>query len=68
MKIIEVGEGVSWSVNEVEFFVLVLKGKEKSENNVLIVIWVKFGGLKWLFIGDLEEEGEKILVEVYLDL
>ncbi len=59
MKITEVGEGASWSVNEAEFFVLAPKGKEKSENNASIVIWAKFGGLKWLFTGDLEEEGEK---------
>ncbi|CDN37833.1 ComEC/Rec2 family competence protein [Bacillus thuringiensis] len=68
MKITEVGEGESWSVNEAEFFVLAPKGKEKSENNASIVIWAKFGGLKWLFTGDLEEEGEKILVEAYPDL
>ncbi|MDR4151558.1 hypothetical protein, partial [Bacillus thuringiensis] len=41
MKITEVVEGVSWSVNEAEFFVLAPKGKERSENNALIVIWAK---------------------------
>ena len=44
------------------------KRKRKSENNASIVIWAKFGGLKWLFTGDLEEEGKKILVEAYPDL
>ncbi|PFN62056.1 DNA internalization-related competence protein ComEC/Rec2 [Bacillus thuringiensis] len=68
MKITEVGEGESWSVNEAEFFVLAPKGKEKSENNASIVIWAKFGGLTWLFTGDLEEEGEKFLVSAYPDL
>lgn len=68
MKITEVGEGESWSVNEAEFFVLAPKGKEKSENNASIVIWAKFGGLTWLFTGDLEEEGEQFLVSAYPDL
>ena len=35
------------------------KRKRKSENNASIVIWAKFGGLTWLFTGDLEEEGEQ---------
>ena len=59
VKIREVGEGESWSVNETEFFVLAPTGKEGSENNASIVMLAKLGGLTWLFTGDLEEEGEK---------
>lgn len=67
MKISEVEEGASWSVNGAEFFVLAPKekGKRKSENDSSIVIWAKLGGLTWLFTGDLEEEGEKLLVSTY---
>ncbi|PFR22110.1 DNA internalization-related competence protein ComEC/Rec2 [Bacillus cereus] len=68
VKIREVGEGESWSVNEAEFFVLAPAGKERSENNASIVIWAKLGGITWLFTGDLEEEGEKVLVATYPDL
>ena len=68
MKIREVGEGESWSVNETEFFVLAPTGKEGSENNASIVMLAKLGGLTWLFTGDLEEEGEKFLVATYPDL
>ena len=68
MKIREVGEGESWSVNETEFFVLAPTGKEGSENNASIVMLAKLGGLTWLFTGDLEEEGEKFLVAAYPNL
>ncbi|PKJ57045.1 DNA internalization-related competence protein ComEC/Rec2 [Bacillus sp. SN10] len=68
VKISEVGEGESWSVNEAEFFVLAPTGKERSENNASIVLWAKLGGITWLFTGDLEEEGEKGLVATYPDL
>lgn len=68
VKISEVGEGESWSVNEAEFFVLAPTGKERSENNASIVIWAKLGGLTWLFTGDVEEEGEKFLIAMYPDL
>ncbi|PGT92137.1 DNA internalization-related competence protein ComEC/Rec2 [Bacillus cereus] len=68
VKIREVGEGESWSVNEAEFFVLAPTGKERSENNASIVLWAKLGGLTWLFTGDLEEEGEKFLVAMYPEL
>ncbi|HDR7792050.1 TPA: DNA internalization-related competence protein ComEC/Rec2 [Bacillus luti] len=68
VKISEVEEGERWSVNGAEFFVLAPKGTEKSENNASIVIWAKFGGMKWLFTGDLEEEGETFLAEAYPDL
>ncbi|WP_166701772.1 DNA internalization-related competence protein ComEC/Rec2 [Bacillus albus] len=68
VKIREVGEGESWSVNGAEFFVLAPTGKEKSENNASIVVWAKLGGLTWLFTGDLEEGGERFLVATYSEL
>ena len=68
MKIREVREGESWSINGAEFFVLAPTGKESSENNASIVMLAKLGGLRWLFTGDLEEEGEKFLVATYPEL
>lgn len=68
VKISVVGEGESWRINEAEFFVLSPKGKEKGENDSSIVIWVKLGGLTWLFTGDLEEAGEKFIVSTYPEL
>ncbi len=68
MKIREVREGESWSINGAEFFVLAPTGKESSENNASIVMLAKLGGLTWLFTGDLEEEGEKFLVATYPEL
>ncbi|MFL0490684.1 MULTISPECIES: DNA internalization-related competence protein ComEC/Rec2 [Bacillus] len=65
VKISEVVEGESWSVNGAEFFVLAPNGKESNENDSSIVIWAKFGGVTWLFTGDLEEGGENRLVSNY---
>ena len=68
VKIREVREGESWSINGAEFFVLAPTGKKSSENNASIVMLAKLGGLTWLFTGDLEEEGEKFLVATYPEL
>ncbi|MEV5108169.1 MULTISPECIES: DNA internalization-related competence protein ComEC/Rec2 [Bacillus] len=68
VKVSVVGEGESWRVNEAEFFVLAPKGKEKGENDSSVVIWAKLGGLTWLFTGDLEEEGERLVVSTYPEL
>lgn len=40
----------------------------ESENNDSLVIFAKIGGLKWLFTGDLEHEGEKRILEKYKGL
>ncbi|MGG4491788.1 DNA internalization-related competence protein ComEC/Rec2 [Metabacillus idriensis] len=39
-----------------------------SENDDSLVIFAKIGGLKWLFTGDLEHEGEKRILEKYTGL
>ncbi|MBO1579193.1 DNA internalization-related competence protein ComEC/Rec2 [Bacillus sp. XF8] len=63
-----VGEGDGWKIDGAEFVVLSPEGKEKADNDASIVLWAKFGGLKWLFTGDLEEEGERRIVERYPEL
>ena len=39
--------------------------KEDNRNNGSVVLYTKLGGLNWLFTGDLEQEGEKQLLNKY---
>ncbi|MFJ8527951.1 DNA internalization-related competence protein ComEC/Rec2 [Bacillus sp. NPDC094106] len=63
-----VGEGDGWKVDEAEFTVLSPEGKEKDDNDSSIVLWAKLGGFTWLFTGDLEEKGERRIIEHYPEL
>ncbi|KEK26255.1 DNA internalization-related competence protein ComEC/Rec2 [Bacillus gaemokensis] len=65
MRIKVVGEGDRWQVDEAVFTVLSPEGGEKGDNDASIVLWAKLGGMKWLFTGDLEEKGERRIVEKY---
>ncbi|WP_161568271.1 DNA internalization-related competence protein ComEC/Rec2 [Anaerobacillus alkaliphilus] len=67
-KIIFVKQGDYWRTGNSEFFILSPFGKEQSLNNRSIVLYTEFGGLKWLFPGDLEVEGERRLLENYPQL
>ncbi|WP_394233026.1 DNA internalization-related competence protein ComEC/Rec2 [Niallia oryzisoli] len=61
--------GDSWQVDGSHFYVL--SPKEQSmvaNNNHSLVLHTKLGGLSWLFTGDLEEEGELLLMENYSQL
>ena len=64
IPIILVNEGDKFNINAVEFDVLspFVELKE-SENNNSIVLMMKYKGKKALFMGDLELEGEEILVK-----
>lgn len=64
-----VKSGDSWMEgNKAIFTVLSPIGDEMKENNQSIVLHTKLGGLQWLFTGDLEEEGEKQLMDRYPNL
>lgn len=63
-----VGEGDRWQIDEAEFVVLSPEGRENGDNDSSIVLWAKIGGLAWLFTGDLEEKGERRIVEQYPEL
>jgi len=63
-----VGEGDRWQVDEAIFTVLSPDGGEKGDNDSSIVLWAKLGGVTWLFTGDLEEKGERRIVEQYPEL
>lgn len=61
--------GDKWTSGEHVFAVLAPeKGGNGSKNDQSIVIYSEIGGLRWLFTGDLEEDGEKKLLARYPSL
>ncbi|MEK4147252.1 DNA internalization-related competence protein ComEC/Rec2 [Robertmurraya sp. FSL W8-0741] len=59
-------KGDQWKVSEYTFHVLSPSSdRELERNDQSIVIYVKLGGLHWMFTGDLEEEGEGRLLSSY---
>ncbi|WP_051556612.1 DNA internalization-related competence protein ComEC/Rec2 [Alkalihalobacterium bogoriense] len=63
-----VGEGEKWKEGDAQFIVLSPQGHEQSLNNRSIVLYAYIGGYRWLFTGDLEQEGEARLIQEYTDL
>ncbi|QQK75802.1 DNA internalization-related competence protein ComEC/Rec2 [Salicibibacter cibarius] len=67
-----VHEGMGWSVDAFAFHILHPTqeggGEWESDNDQSIVIDAHLYGTRWLFTGDLEEEGEKRLIRDYPDL
>ncbi|WP_191090622.1 DNA internalization-related competence protein ComEC/Rec2 [Niallia endozanthoxylica] len=64
-----VHEGESWQVDENRFYIL--SPKENStltSNNASIVLYTVLGKTSWLFTGDLEKEGELVLMQKYPQL
>ncbi len=64
-----VHEGDSWQADENHFYVL--SPKESStltSNNSSIVLYTVLGKISWLFTGDLEKEGELVLMQKYPQL
>jgi len=56
--------GDRWSVRENRFYILSPEVNSQSDSNDgSIVIYTELGGLKWLFTGDLEAEGEAKLMK-----
>jgi competence protein ComEC len=60
-----VGSGDVWKEGEHTFNVLAPLGMEEDTNEQSIVIYTVFGNHRWLFTGDLGEEGEKKLIETF---
>ncbi|WP_445490309.1 DNA internalization-related competence protein ComEC/Rec2 [Niallia sp. 03133] len=55
-----------WQAGNDPFYILFpIDPNAENKNNQSIVIKGRIGGLDWLFTGDLEEEGEKKLLEKY---
>ncbi|MFE8703233.1 DNA internalization-related competence protein ComEC/Rec2 [Cytobacillus sp. FJAT-54145] len=64
-----VRNGDMWTAGDYVFHILspvVSSDLERNDNSV--ALFVEMGGLKWLFTGDLEEEGEKRLILNYPNL
>ena len=69
IKIRFVQKGDQWKVENQSFTILSPnEGTSSNKNNSSIVLYTEMGGLRWLFTGDLEEEGEKRLIAEYPDL
>ncbi|MBD8069217.1 DNA internalization-related competence protein ComEC/Rec2 [Bacillus sp. PS06] len=62
IKINTVGTGDWWLVDDYSFYILSPDGSKSNANNQSIVIYTELGGVRWLFTGDLEVEGERALV------
>ncbi|WP_421379982.1 DNA internalization-related competence protein ComEC/Rec2 [Bacillus salacetis] len=59
----ETGAGEKWSTNNADFLFLYPFDDHYEGNNDSLVLFGEFGGKRWLFTGDLEEGGEKELME-----
>ena len=69
IKIRFVQKGDQWKIENQSFTILSPnEGTSSNKNNSSIVLYTEMGGLRWLFTGDLEEEGEKRLIAEYPDL
>ncbi|WP_416827302.1 DNA internalization-related competence protein ComEC/Rec2 [Ectobacillus polymachus] len=66
VRVREIQDGYTWNDDGVATFtILSPTGDETKDNNQSIVLYTKLGGLQWLFTGDLEEEGEKQIMDRY---
>ena len=63
-----VSKGDEWTIGNYRFNVLAPVGTEENKNDRSIVLFTELGGLKWLFTGDLEEQGEERIVSSYPNL
>jgi competence protein ComEC len=63
-----VKRGDRWKVNDAIFYVLSPNEEVRGTNDASIVLYAQMGGARWLFTGDLEEEGERRLISVFTDL
>jgi competence protein ComEC len=68
VTITSVQQGDTFGEGSYMFEVLAPTGSEKEENERSIVLYAELGEYRWLFTGDLEEEGEQKLVSSYPDL
>ncbi len=62
-KITEVKAGISWYSGSSSFNIIYPKKEGQGGNNDSIVIKANINQKNWLFVGDLEEEGEKALLK-----
>ncbi|MBD1382079.1 DNA internalization-related competence protein ComEC/Rec2 [Metabacillus arenae] len=68
VKITEVQAGSVIKGDQVSFFVVSPSKLTESKNDDSIVLYTKIGGLRWLFTGDLEKNGEEEIMRRFPDL
>lgn len=66
IKTIKAGD--SWKKDDYSFYAIGPTGNETSKNNQSVVLYSQLGGLRWLFTGDLEEEGENKVLQQFPNL
>lgn len=57
--------GEHWNVSHYEFLILHPAKNYEDKNDQSIVLLTRLGGLTWLFTGDLEQQGEIDLLNLY---
>jgi competence protein ComEC len=65
VSVIKVKSGDSWKVSGIPFNVLAPIHSSSNKNDGSIVLTAFLGGMSWLFTGDLEKEGEEVLIKKY---
>jgi competence protein ComEC len=68
IKITTVNAGDQLSFKDHPFYVVSPQVLTESKNDDSLILWTELGGLKWLFTGDGEIEGEKKLINMYPSL
>jgi competence protein ComEC len=68
IKVTYVQNGDVWGEEPYMFHVLAPNGMEEEENERSIVVYAVLGEYRWLFTGDLEREGEEMLLKNYPNL
>lgn len=61
----EVKDGDGWEKKAARFRIVYPYGPGEGANNDSLVLYAEIGAKKWLFTGDLEKEGEEMLLERY---
>ncbi|MGM0835811.1 MAG: DNA internalization-related competence protein ComEC/Rec2 [Bacillota bacterium] len=68
LNVIEVDGTSGWEAGDASFQFLHPSKVYKDKNDGSIVLYSEFGGLSWLFTGDIEEAGERDLLRNYPQL
>lgn len=69
IQVVKVAEGSQWKNEKSLFYVLSPEKNYQGERNSgSIAIIANIGGLKWFFGGDLDQEGEEIILKKYPNL
>lgn len=58
----------TWTIGGAEFRIVSALNDSFSDNNRSLVLSANFGGTDWLFAGDLEREGEKLVLRRFPEL